>query len=116
VKFAPAILLLSACCWHDHGDHPSYGPHGPACADIRAATRLDAPGEALRTIAARVTLDAHEQVYLIEAAVDAEAWEALHILVKNARLHPDARHHLSWRLEDVPEPERKKLVDEMIRK
>ncbi len=131
----PTLLLAAGCVIEDYGevDAPArryprrvqetpapeakrerpareYREHGPACADLEAAAGLASErkrADALEKIADRRGLSAHEQVHLVDLAVDAleNDRHRLGILERLARardLQPDARLHLARRLKEIP--------------
>lgn len=119
--FPLALLLLAGCYWSPHRNHPP-GPHGPACADIHAVVQVESivdAAAALRKIAERPALGAHEQMYLVDAALSLgfspEIADVLVALVKNPDLFPEARYHLSVRMEGIPfTPDKKRIIDAIV--
>jgi len=112
------LALLAGCYYHPHRHHPP-GLHGPACADIHAATQIESTADrlaAFEKIAGRAELGSHEQMVLVDAVLlSGFSDDVLVTLIRNPNFYPEARYHLSVRLEEVPfSPEKKRVVDAMI--
>jgi hypothetical protein len=83
--------------------------HGPLCAAIDVASAIGFSGDradALRPIAERADLTGHEQLFLIDATVDAGGFgsdtvEVLIALAGNPSLTPEARVHIGRRQHDL---------------
>lgn len=121
------LVLLAGCSVHidtnktttrklTHLEVP--GPHGAACAAIQAASGLDFSSDrkaAFLKIAQQQNLSSHEQVYLVNAVLDAGGFSSdkaavLVALAGNPTLQPEARACIALRIEDVDFSSDKKKV------
>lgn len=121
------LVTLSLGLWScasdtGHRRARDFGPHGPACSDLDAASQIGFSTDRaarLARIAARDDLSAHEQVYLIEIALSfgfsSDQADVLTVLASNPALTPEARHHLSRRIEEIIfSTERERVVDALL--
>ncbi|MEQ8766535.1 MAG: hypothetical protein RL885_21660 [Planctomycetota bacterium] len=116
------VGLVSCATDSPHRRAQSFGEHGPYCADIEAAFRIDFSTDRaarLKRIASVVDLSSHEQVFLIEAALvggfSSDQADVLSALASNPGLTGEARSYLGSNIERIDfSTERQRVVDAMI--
>jgi len=122
-RFALAAVSLFALTACQSG--PSHleiqAPHGPNCAAIQTASRInfsDDRADSLGRIAASPNLTEHEQIYLIDAALEnagfsSDTADVLVTLASNPALTEAARIHLAQRLDhaDLFSADLKRIAD-----
>jgi hypothetical protein len=110
-----ALLSLTGCVAHPRG------PHGPSCAAIEAAAKIDLSSHrliVLRNIAGRPELSQHEQTYLVNAicfaGVGGEHADALVALIQNPCCTAETRQYISKNLLFVMySNERRRVAEEL---